>query len=79
MTIPLKNLVYEKIKEQNSCTDSELTKALVKDGIVRIQFIKKRKTYQIRDKKFVDRLIEDYHPNILEKTSDSFADIINSL
>ena len=34
MTIPLKNLVFEKIKEQSSCTDSELTKALVKDGIV---------------------------------------------
>ena len=34
MTIPLKNLVFEKIKEHGSLTDSELSKALIKDGFV---------------------------------------------
>jgi len=34
MTIPLKNLVYEKVKEAGSLTDSELSKILVKEGIV---------------------------------------------
>ena len=34
MTIPLKNLVFEKIKEHSSLTDSELSKALIKDGFV---------------------------------------------
>jgi len=34
MTIPLKNLVFEKIKENGSLTDSELSKALIKDGFV---------------------------------------------
>ena len=34
MTLPLKNLVYEKIKESGSLTDSELSKILVKTGIV---------------------------------------------
>ena len=34
MTIPLKNIVYDKIKENTSLTDSELSKALSKDGYV---------------------------------------------
>ena len=34
MTIPIKNTVYEKIKESESLTDSELSKALAKDGYV---------------------------------------------
>ena len=34
MTLPLKNLVYEKIKETRSLTDSELSKVLGKEGIV---------------------------------------------
>ena len=32
MTIPLKNIVFEKIKEVGSLTDSELSKVLAKDG-----------------------------------------------
>lgn len=34
MTIPLKNIVFDKIKEHSSLTDSELSKALIKDGFV---------------------------------------------
>jgi hypothetical protein len=34
MTVPLKNLVFDKIKEHGSITDSELSKALIKDGII---------------------------------------------
>ncbi|HEU03563.1 hypothetical protein LCGC14_1610320 [marine sediment metagenome] len=34
MTIPLKNSVFDKIKENGSLTDSELSKALIKDGFV---------------------------------------------
>jgi len=34
MTVPLKNTVFDKIKENGSLTDSELSKALIKDGIV---------------------------------------------
>lgn len=34
MTIPLKNSVFEKIKEHGSLTDSELSKVLIKDGFV---------------------------------------------
>lgn len=34
MTLPLKNLVYEKVKESGSLTDAELSKLLVKEGVV---------------------------------------------
>ena len=33
MTIPLRNTVFEKIKEANSLTDVELYKSLTKDGL----------------------------------------------
>ncbi len=33
MAIPYKNQVFDKIKEQNSLTDKELVKILIKDGI----------------------------------------------
>ena len=33
MTIPLRNTIYEKIKEVNSLTDVELYKSLTKDGL----------------------------------------------
>ena len=32
--IPLRNIVYEKIKEEERVIDSKLSKSLVKDGIV---------------------------------------------
>jgi len=34
MAIPIRNTVFDKIKETGSLTDSELSKALIKDGIV---------------------------------------------
>ena len=33
MAIPLRNTIYEKIKEVNSLTDTELYKSLTKDGL----------------------------------------------
>ena len=34
MTIPLRNTVFDKIKEVNSLTDVELIKSLAKDGLI---------------------------------------------
>jgi len=33
MKYPLRNLVYEKIKQAGNMTDSDLTNALIKDGV----------------------------------------------
>jgi len=34
MAIPLKNIIFEEIKQQGSLTDVELSKALIKNGFV---------------------------------------------
>jgi len=34
MTIPLRNTIYDKIKEVNSLTDVDLYKSLTKDGLI---------------------------------------------
>ena len=34
MTIPIKNAVFDRIKESGSLTDTELSKALIKDGVI---------------------------------------------
>ncbi len=34
MAIPLKNIIHEKIMEANALTDSELYKAITKDGMI---------------------------------------------
>jgi hypothetical protein len=34
MTIPLKNIMHDKVKNSGALTDAELTKALNKDGIL---------------------------------------------
>lgn len=33
MKYPLRNLIYEKIKQAGNMTDSDLTNALIKDGV----------------------------------------------
>lgn len=52
---------------------------LVNDGIVLSQFSERKKRYQIKDRLVVDKLIENYHPGLLEKPTAGFEDIINSL
>ena len=52
---------------------------LVSDGIVQVQFSEKKRRYHIADRLIVDKLIEDYHPGLLEKPTTGFEDIINSL
>ena len=34
MKYPLRNLIYEKIKQAGNMTDSDLTNALIKDGVL---------------------------------------------
>ena len=52
---------------------------LVNDRIVQIELSEKKRTYHIRDRLLVDKLIEDYHPSLLESATAGFEDIINSL
>jgi predicted transcriptional regulator len=52
---------------------------LVDDNIVKIQLSDKKRSYHIKDRLAVDKLIEQYHPGLLDKPTAGFEDIINSL
>ena len=53
---------------------------LLRDRIVKITLdYDHKRRYHLLNKKLVDRLIEDHHPGILDKSASGFEDIINSL
>lgn len=51
---------------------------LVGDGLIETKFIQLKKRYHIKVKDLIDKLVEDYRPNLLEKPTSGFEDIINS-
>jgi len=52
---------------------------IVEEGLVKIQLGSRKKKYYIKDRFLLDKLIEEYHPGLLEKPTSGFEDIINSL
>jgi len=52
---------------------------LVSDQIIELQMNQRKKTYRIKDRKTIDKIIEKYHPTGVDKLTSSFEDIINSL
>lgn len=52
---------------------------LLDDKIIRIKFVEFKKKYCLVDKKLVDRVIDMYHPSILERATSGLEDIVNSL
>jgi predicted transcriptional regulator len=69
------------VKEANKSpsTVSLYLSQLVKDGIVIIQTINRKKMYMLADKQTIDKLIDEYHPRLIEKPTSGFEDIFNSL
>ena len=51
---------------------------IVGDDLVEIKLVNLKKRYYIKVRELIDNLIEDYRPNIIEKSSSGFEDIINS-
>ena len=72
------NEIVKKVNKAPSTVSLYLSQ-LVDDEIITIQLFERRKTYKIQDKMLVDKLIEDYRPNMLEKPTAGLEDIINSL
>lgn len=60
-------------------TTSLYLSQLVEQNIVKITLNNKKKRYYIEKIELVDRLIEKYHPSMLDKSITSVEDIINSL
>jgi predicted transcriptional regulator len=72
------NEIVSKVGKSQSTVSLYLSQ-LVDDDIVQIQFSEKKRSYKIKDRLVVDKLIEDYQPGLLEKPTSGFEDIINSL
>ena len=52
---------------------------IVSDDLVEVRIIDLKKKYFIKSRDTIDKLIEDYRPSLVEKSSSGFEDIINSL
>lgn len=52
---------------------------LTNDGIVYTELDERRKKYFVSDRTTVDRLIERYHPGMLDRPAAGLEDVINSL
>ena len=77
-----KGLKFSQIVDNVSKSPSTISlylSQLLRDRIVKITLgHDHRKRYHLLNKKLIDRLIEDYHPGILDKPVVGFEDIINS-
>lgn len=72
------NEIVKHVKKSPSTVSLYLSQ-LVEDNVVEIQLINRKKTYHVKDKNIIDKLIEDYRPNILEKPTAGLEEIFNSL
>ena len=70
--------IVQEIKKASSTTSLYLSH-LVNDEIVYIQLDNRKKKYFIKERETVDKLIEDYHPGMLDKPTTGLEDIINAL
>jgi predicted transcriptional regulator len=72
------NEIVENVGKSQSTVSLYLAQ-LVDDDIVLIQLTEKKRRYHLKDRLAVDKLIEEYHPGVLDKPTAGFEDIINSL
>lgn len=52
---------------------------LVSDDIIEIRLNERRKTYQIKDRQILNKIIEEYRPDVIDSLASGFEDIVNSL
>ena len=65
--------------ERSPSTVSLYLSQLVADNVVLVKLEGRKKTYSIKDRFAVDKLIEEYHPTMVDKQAESFADTFTSL
>lgn len=70
--------IVEEIKKASSTTSLYLSH-LVDDEIVDSKLDNRKKKYFVREREIIDKLIEDYHPGMLDKPTTGLEDIINAL
>ena len=70
--------IVHKINRSPSTISFYLSK-LAQEKIIVTSVNNRKKLYKVKEKIQIDQLIEQYHPHLVEKASDSFTDIFNSL
>ena len=69
--------LVKEVKKSPSTVSLYLSQ-LVEDELVEIRLVDLKKRYHIKVRDLIDKLIEDYRPNMLEKPTSGFEDIINA-
>ena len=70
--------MFLRIKRSPGTTSRYVTE-LVDDGIVKDRFEKGKRFFSLPDKYTVNKLISKYHPDLMNKTTENYSDIIESL
>ena len=70
--------MFLKIKRSPGTTSLYATE-LVNDGIIKDRFENGKRFFSLPDKNTVNELISKYHPDLMNKTTESYSDIIESL
>lgn len=70
--------IFLRIKRSPSTTSFYVTQ-LVQDGIIKDKFENGKRFFSIVEKETVSNLISKYHPDLIERTTDNFVDIVSSL
>ena len=68
-----------KIIKKSPGTTSFYATQLVQDGIIKDKFEHGKRFFSIVDRETVSNLISKYHPDLIERATDNFADVIASL
>ena len=72
------NEIVNEVKKAPSTVSLYLSK-LVDDDVVQSILDNRKRKYLVKDRETVDKLIEDYHPGMLDKPTTGLEDIINAL
>lgn len=67
-----------KAVKKSPSTVSLYLSQIVDDGLVEIKLVQLKKRYYIKARESIDKLVEDYKPSSLDKSTSRFEDIINS-
>ena len=70
--------MFLRIKRSPGTTSRYVTE-LVNDGIIKDRFENGKRFFSLPDKNTVNELISQYHPDLMDKTIENYADVISSL
>ena len=70
--------MFLRIKRSPGTTSRYVTE-LVNDDIIKDRFENGKRFFSLPDKYTVDKLISKYHPDLMDKTTENYSDVIESL